>query len=165
MADDNDGGNGRSGADPFFVIADDAPGEGDGADDAGTGVAGAPQRERSLNDVRVRQLASERRATYRARSYCVIALGICVVAAAQLVLMTVRHVRHAGWQLRPVGYVCGILAAAMAGVFLSRRAAELTRELKKRPAALDEPKTPPDFSTLSDGSHYWKNLEQMNDGA
>ena len=74
----------------------------------------------------------------------------------------VRHVRHAGWQLRPVGYVCGILAAAMAATFVYRRAAALTRELRHRPAALDEPQTPPDFSTLSDGSHAWKNLEQMS---
>jgi hypothetical protein len=124
-----------------------------------------PEGERSLDSLRVRQLAATRRGTYRARSYCVIALGACAVAAAQLMLMTVRHVRYAGWQLRPVGYVCGTLAAAMASVFLYRRAAELTRELRLRPAALAEPQTPPDFSTLSDGSHYWKNLEQMNDGA
>ena len=66
--------------------------------------------------------------------------------------------------MRPVGYLCGILAAAMAGSYFYRRAAELTRELKRRPAALDEPQTPPDFSTLSDGSHYWKNLQEMNEG-
>src|SRR5215218_345915 len=51
-----------------------------------------PEGERSLDGVRVRQLAAARRGAYRARSYFVIALGACVVAAAQLVLMTVRHV-------------------------------------------------------------------------
>src|SRR2546421_12871854 len=55
-----------------------------------------PEAERPLDGLRVRQLAAMRRAAYRARSYCVIALGVCGVAAAQLVLMTVRHVRHAG---------------------------------------------------------------------
>jgi hypothetical protein len=122
-----------------------------------------PEAERSLSGLRVRQLAAERRATYRARSYYFIGLGECAVAAAQLVLITVRHVRHAGWQLRPVGYVCGVLAAAVAAAFFYRRAADLTRELRNRPAALDEPQAPPDFSTLSDGSHYWKNLQEMSE--
>jgi hypothetical protein len=123
-----------------------------------------PEDERPLDSLRVRQLAAARRGAYRARSYCVIALGACAVAAAQLVFMTVRHVSYAGWQLRPVGYVCGILAAAMAAAFFYRRAAEFTRELSRRPEALAEPLTPPDFSTLSDGSHHWKNLEEMNEG-
>jgi len=84
------------------------------------------------------------------------------VAEGQLALMTVRYVRAFGWQPRPVGYLCGVVAAMMAAAFFLRRAAELTRELRTRPPGAE---APPDFSTLSDGSHAWKNLEQMREGS
>jgi hypothetical protein len=47
----------------------------------------------------------------------------------------------------------------MAGSFLLRQVAALNRELRQ--PALTEPAAPPDFSTLSDGSQRWKNLEDM----
>ena len=161
-ADDSDG-RGRvdvEASEPFAIVDDEPEDESAGADD------GAPADDtRAIDAARVRQLSALRRGAYRTRSYCFVALGLCAVAAAQLVLFAVRHVRAAGWQLRPVGYVCGALAAAMAGAFFFRRAAELNRELRQRPAALADPQTPPDFSTLSDGSQSWKNLEQMREGS
>ena len=48
-------------------------------------------------------------------------MGFCVVAEGQLALMTLRHVRAAGWQARPVGYICGIIAAIMACIYFMRR--------------------------------------------
>ena len=47
----------------------------------------------------------------------------------------------------------------MAGSFLLRQVAALNRELRR--PAVTEPEAPPDFSTLSDGSQRWKNLEDM----
>jgi hypothetical protein len=158
-APDDFAGGDHASADAFAVVDDSDAAE------APTEPEAMPRRgERAMDALRVRQLSAVRRSTYRARSYCVVALGVCAVAAAQLVLLTVRHVRHAGWQLRPIGYVCGIGAAAMAGAFFFRRAAELSRELRTPPAALADPQSPPDFSTLSDGSQTWKNLEQMREG-
>ena len=133
-----------------------------------------PAREEAeptrLNAVRVRQLSALRRSTYRIRSYYTVALGVCAVAMIQLALMTVRHVRAAGWQLRPIGYVCGILAAAMAATFCWRRMATLNRELhppRGFPVGAGESQSgpQPDFSGLSDGSQTWKNLEQMREGS
>jgi hypothetical protein len=112
-----------------------------------------------LDAMRVRQLSAVRRGAYRTRSYCVIGLGACAVAAVQLVVMAFRHVREAGWEWRPAGYLCGVAAAMMAAAFLSRQVADLTRELRR--PALTEPEAPPDLSTLSDGSQHWKNLEDM----
>jgi hypothetical protein len=148
-----------------FTVIDDRP-----ADDewpAADAVAGpgSESHARAMDAARVRQLSALRRGTYRARSYCFVAVGLSLVAVAQLALLTVRHVRSAGWQLQPAGYVCGALAAAMAAAFFVRRAADLTRELRHRPAALGEPLAAPDFSTLSDGSQTWKNLEQMREGS
>ena len=161
MADESDG-RGPDDLEPdAFDVVDDEPRDGPADDDGASGAV----ETRAIDAVRVRQLSALRRGAYRTRSYCFVALGLCAVAAAQLVLFAVRHVRAAGWQLRPVGYVCGALAATMAGAFFFRRAAELNRELRQRPAALAEPQTPPDFSTLSDGSQSWKNLEQMREGS
>jgi hypothetical protein len=115
-----------------------------------------------LNAARVRQLSALRRGAYRSRSYFFVAIAVCVVAEGQLALMTVRYVRAFGWRPRPVGYLCGVVAAMMAAAFFLRRAAELTRELRTRPP---DAEAPPDFSTLSDGSHAWKNLEQMREGS
>lgn len=117
------------------------------------------QTDDPMTAIRVRQLSAERRGAYRTRSYCVIGLGLCLVAAVQLTIMAVRHVRAAGWEWRPLGYLCGVAAAMMAGLFLLRQVAALNRELRQ--PALADPEAPPDFSTLSDGSQRWKNLEDM----
>jgi hypothetical protein len=176
MADSTDGAGGGGdtpdgeGAAGEFLVVDDtdeavAGGtEGDaGAAAQGTAEAAPPP----LNAARVRQLSALRRGAYRARSYCVVAIGLCLVGAGQLAAMTVRHVRAAGWEWRPAGYVCGIIAAMMAAAFFARRAAELNRELRtpRRSAAAGDAQAAPDFSTLSDGSHAWKNLEQMRGGS
>jgi hypothetical protein len=151
-----------------FVVVDDTS---DAASVAAERQTPAPEEAEPtrLNAVRVRQLSALRRSTYRIRSYYTVALGVCAVAIVQLALMTARHVRAAGWQLRPVGYVCGILAAAMAGAFFWRRMAALTRELhppRGFPVGAGESQSgpQPDFSGLSDGSQTWTNLEQMRDG-
>jgi hypothetical protein len=163
MGDDNDDRAAdnayRNGGD--FVVVDDT--ESAGPDEATPRAEPEPP---PLNAARVRQLSALRRGAYRARSYCLVAVAACAVAEGQLVLMTVRHVRALGWGPRPLGYLCGIVAAMMAAAFVLRRAAELNRELRTRtdpPAeAAGAPETP-DFSTLSDGSHAWKNLEQMRE--
>jgi hypothetical protein len=51
------------------------------------------------------------------------------------------------------------VAAVIAGGHFVARIVELNHELQQ--SALSEPEAPPDFSTLSDGSQQWKNLEQM----
>jgi len=159
MADrpDDEGPQDATGHGAEFVVVDDTsemgPGEAPPPDEPG---------RPSLTAARVRQLSALRRGAYRTRSYFVIAVVACVVAEGQLAMMTVRHVRAAGWQLRPLGYVCGIFAAMMAAAYFLRRAAELTRELRTR---APDPQAAPDFSTLSDGSHAWKNLEQMRESS
>jgi hypothetical protein len=138
-----------------WVVVDD-----EGRDEMYESIARSSREDGDhLDALRVRQLSAVRRGAYRTRSYCVIGLGVCAVAAVQLVVMAVRHVRAAGWEWRPVGYLCGVAAAMMAAAFLSRQVAELTRELRR--PALAEPEAPPDLSTLSDGSQHWKNLENM----
>lgn len=115
--------------------------------------------EDDLSALRIRVLSAGRRAGYRTRSYCIVAVGVCIVASVKLLLMTIAYVHTHGWGFTPFGYVLAALAALAGAMFFSRRTMELTRELSR--PALEEPTTPPDFSTLSDGSQHWKNLENM----
>jgi hypothetical protein len=122
-------------------------------DEHGPGDAG------ELDGLRVRQLSSLRRGAYRTRSHCIIAVAGLAFAAAQLVAMTARHVRLAGWGGRPVAYAAAAVAAAWGATFLFRKSAALTRELRR--PVLSEPEVEPDFSTLSDGSQQLRHLRDM----
>lgn len=113
-----------------------------------------------LDGLRIRQVSTLRRGTSRARSYVVIALIISVVASVQLILMTIDHVAAGGWGLMPVGYLLFVGVLLMLAGYFGRRALELHRELHT-PPPLPPVEGEPDFSTLSDGSQHWKNLEDI----
>ena len=117
--------------------------------------------EDELDGLRIRQLAALRRGAYRARSYALIGAVASVVVAIQLVLMTVAYVRARGWGLYPIGYVQAACVAALLGVYFGRRALALHREIQTPARLPPEPPEGPDFSTLSDGSQQWKNLEDI----
>ena len=121
----------------------------------------APEVSRGdeLDAARVRRFATQRRAINRTASYFVVAAGVCVVAVVQLVWLTVQHVRAAGWTPRPVGYLLFVVLALWGAWYCTGRAGALRREAMA--TALPEPTTPPDFSTLDDGSKHWKNLEDI----
>lgn len=154
------------GAQFFAPASDDGPGAesghpGEGPDDAG--IDTPPDRRgdftAELDGLRVRQIAALRRGGYRERSYCVIAAVALGVVAVQLVILAAQHARSAGWGARPVGYVMFAAFALLAAGYFVRRIVRLTRELKR--SAIAPPAHEPDFSTLSDGSQQWKNLEGM----
>jgi hypothetical protein len=119
----------------------------------------ATDRQDELDGLRIRQLASARRAAYRSRSYCVIAAMVCVVAVVQLAWNGIALLRAAGWGMRPVSYFLFAILAGWGAAFFTRKAMELNREAKK--STLPDPTTSPDFSNLSDGSERWKNLEDV----
>jgi len=112
-----------------------------------------------MDAARIRRLATERRSINRTASYFIVAAGVCVVGIAQLLWMTIQHVRALGWTPRPVGYLLFVVLAAWGGWHFGSRASALHREAKT--SALPEPAAPPDFSTLDDGSKHWKNLEDV----
>jgi uncharacterized Zn finger protein (UPF0148 family) len=113
-----------------------------------------------ISAIRVRQLSAERRATYRAGSYCVIAAGVCAVTIAQLAWMIIQHIRtRGGWGIQCTGYLLFIALAAYGLVFFLLRARQFHREAKH--SSLVEPVQPPDFSTLDDGSKRVTNLEEV----
>jgi hypothetical protein len=120
----------------------------------------AERPEPELDALRVRQIVMARRAAIRGRTYMLLGAMLCAVGLAKLVTMIVPAVRQEGWSRYAIG--CGIFAvlAAMGAIYCLRRAAELNKESKSTP--LPESATPPDFTTLSDGSQHVRNLEALN---
>src|SRR5438046_2994861 len=116
-------------------------------------------RSAELDGLRIRQLATLRRAAYRSRSHAIVAMLVCAAAVVQAGYLLIQHLIHAGFSGRVLIYTGFILAGAYGAFFFSRRALALHREAKQ--SHLQDPSTPPDFSTLSDGSQRLKNLEEI----
>lgn len=115
-----------------------------------------------LDAGRIRKMAALRRAAYRSRSYCLIALGGCVVGAAEFVFKAIRRWPTQGTFL---GYliVLSYLVAAVVLLFLSRRLIRMMIHFHReaQQTTLTDPTTPPDFTTLQDGTQTVRNLEEM----
>ena len=118
-----------------------------------------PDRSAELDGLRIRQLATLRRAAYRSRSYAIIAAVVCAFSVIQAGYLLVQQLIHIGFSGRVVVYAGFILAGAYGAFLFTGRAIAFHREATQ--TLLQDPKTPPDFSTLSDGSQRWKNLEDI----
>jgi hypothetical protein len=75
--------------------------------------------------------------------------------------MTMQEVRR-GSIVLPIGFCFAAAAALMGSSYFIRSALLLTKEIRTS-FSIPEPTTPPDFSTLSDGSQRWKNLGESAD--
>jgi hypothetical protein len=143
----------------FVVLDDELPGDDEmsphSRDSRYRSVRGAQE----LSTARVRDLSAARRALIRIRSWCVVGALVSAVAVVQMSWLLVQHVRQQGWFWKPGAYAALVPVAAYWTVSFARRAAVATRELRR--PVLQDPDVPPDFSTLSDGSQQWKNLEGM----
>jgi hypothetical protein len=106
-----------------------------------------PENDDELDALRIRRISLLRRSAYRSRSYCLIGAALCAVAAVQLICNTVQHVRRVGWGLKPLAYLVAIPLGFLLALRLYRRSVQLKREA--------------DQSSLSDGTHQWKNLEDL----
>jgi hypothetical protein len=100
-------------------------------------------------------MAALRRAAIRTRSYCLIAVGGCIVGAAELIFDGVRR-----WP-RLITWLYWLCAAGLValGVHFARMAVRYHRETKQ--SAIPNPTAPPDFTNLQDGSQFAKNLEEI----
>lgn len=116
-------------------------------------------REEAFSSLRIRQHAALRRSTYRSRSHAIIAAGLCFVGAIQLGWFFILDMRAHGWSLRLIAYALAITAFCCGTIYFIGRARKWHRETKQVP--LPEPTTPPDFSTLSDGSDLVDKLNRI----
>ena len=110
--------------------------------------------------MRVHELARVRRAFIRARSWLVVGMVACVTVAGEFIQKTAQALRaQRALTARSALFVASTVIALFVALYFGRRAVAISRELAR--PLLDEPTTPPDFSTLSDGSQHWKNLDKM----
>lgn len=116
-------------------------------------------RQHELDGLRIRQLARARQAATRAASYCIVAALACAVMAADLAWRAARRYARFHELALPAFYLLAALSLIGVIPWLARRAASLRLEARRK--SLPEPSIPPDFSTLSDGSHIVRNLENM----
>jgi predicted Zn finger-like uncharacterized protein len=118
------------------------------------------QREAELSAMRIRQVATIRRATIRARSYLLIGAIACAGVAIQAVIQIVQRLRALHrWDAWAWAYAAWLLLMAVGARFFARRWLALGRELAK--PLLDDPATPPDFSTLGSDTERWRQLEDI----
>jgi hypothetical protein len=110
-----------------------------------------------LNELRIRQMATLRRAAYRGRSYAIIGATACIVMAMQLVWTLIRPHHFNAWAI--ASFVLLTIASVWGAIVCIRRAIAMNQEAKR--STLVHPPTPPDFSTLSDGSQLAKKLEEI----
>jgi hypothetical protein len=119
----------------------------------------APGTQSELDGLRVRQIVMARRAAIRSRTYMLLGAMLCAVGCAKLITMTIPVVRQEGWSRAAIAYAVFAALAVVGALYCVRRAAEFNAESKAGP--LPEPATPPDFSTLSDGSQHARNLQDI----
>ncbi|HEX4796421.1 MAG TPA: hypothetical protein VH370_21710 [Humisphaera sp.] len=124
-----------------------------------------PTAEDELSHLRILQISTLRRTAARARSYCIIGAGVFLITAIELGLRVAGELRTNPDPLKTlhneIALQSLVAIAAIWGLwYFTRRIIALTRELSQ--TMLDEPNTPPDFSTLSDGSQPIRDLENMH---
>ena len=132
-------------------------------DAEGADTPSDPSRETAeeLNGVRIRQLSALRRSTYRARSFAIVFSAGGFVVAIKLLLMTLASFRYSGVGAWSLGLLLFAILALVVGFHFASRATELHREANQPMPMPPAPPGGPDFSTLSDGSQQWKNLEDI----
>ncbi len=111
-----------------------------------------------LDANRIRQVTKLRRAAYRSRGFLLIGSAFCAVLAVQLIWNSVGRFRGGSFVIASSYLMAASILFALAWLAL-KRAQHFKREADA--TALHDPKTPPDFSPLRDGSQAWKNLEDM----
>ena len=121
----------------------------------------AEERQSELDGLRMRHVIVTRRAAIRSRTYNVLGAAGCVMAAVKLGIIAVQQGRRAGWHAAQGALVVMAVAAVYFGWHFLQRARAWGRE--SRGSAMPEPETPPDFSTLSDGSQHARSLEELKE--
>lgn len=121
-----------------------------------------PTDEDHLNRLHVQQLTRERRSLIRSRSHAIVGVGLCVVGAGELLPLSIRAIYQHQFGIWPATYLVFGLYLPFAAWQLTQLALKLHRQSKVE--LLDEPSTPPDFSTLQDGSQFVENLKKMREG-
>ena len=117
-------------------------------------------REIAFDKLRIEHFTALRMGAIRARSWWLIAMCMCALIVLDMlgkVIVEISVNHH--WGLWPTLRVGLAIAAGFSAKHAYQRAAQFKKEIDK--SAIPEPTTPPDFSTLDNGSDRWKDLENV----
>jgi len=117
-------------------------------------------RENTIDRLRIDNYTALRMGAIRARSWWIIGFFLAILVVLNMLGNTIIYVwvLHR-WDIWPTMQTAGCILAVMFARHAYRRAADYKREIDH--SALSEPTTPPDFSTLDNGSERWKHLENI----
>jgi hypothetical protein len=149
----------------FFI--DTAPPPEDDDEAAREAAQREIERAHDLDNTRIRALSAERRAMVRQRSYCITAVGGCVLAIGQsmwwLVSGRASVIQEEAKPLTIFQQACLIVlmaACVMMARFFWRKAQVIRAELAE--PVLTDPTVPPEFDSLGQAKSAWEQLEDMN---
>jgi hypothetical protein len=141
-----------------FAVGDEVAEEDREAEELRAGLE--KEREAELSAMRIRQVATIRRSTIRARSYLLIGAVGCAGVGVQALIQIVQRLRALHRSDTWVWvYGAWMVVMGAGALFFGRRWVALGRELAK--PMLEEPKEPPDFSSLGSDTEGWKRLEDV----
>ena len=117
-------------------------------------------RESAFDKLRIENYTALRMGAIRARSWWTIAQWMSILIVLDMLGKTIIEVSTLRqWGIFPTLRTAVVITGCFFARHAHRRAAEFKREIDR--SALAEPTVPPDFSTLSNGSDRWKNLEDV----
>jgi hypothetical protein len=134
--------------DDFFVVDDEQP----------EAEPISPPPDDHFSAQHIKQITKSRRAAYRTRSHAIIGTLFGLVACPELCLTALQHWRYHDRVFAVIAFIFAVATFAFA-IWCARMTLRLHRAIRQQESQQDPPLPPPDFSTLSDGSHHWKNLE------
>ncbi len=118
----------------------------------------AEAQKHELDNNQIKKITHIRRTAVRSRGYLLVGSIFCAALGVQTVWNSVGRFRSNENTIAAAYLMAGAILFALAWKALVR-AQHFKREADA--SALSDPKTPPDFSRLNDGSQSWKNLEDM----
>ena len=122
----------------------------------------APDDQHELEGQRIEQIVRVRRSVLRIRGWCITAAIACLVLAAQQIIWLFAALFRAPWSPQQTIRLSLAIILLAAAVLLRQRITRFSLELRRTRASLPDPATPPDFSSLSDGSQHIRNLENLD---
>jgi hypothetical protein len=128
-------------------------------DDSDAPASPEPDENVKLDRIHIERVFAVRSASMKSRRLAMIGMLCCAGAVVQSVSLLVRHAIHFGWDWWQLLYIAIAIAGSWGGAHFWQSAVKYQREAQE--TRLPPPTAPPDFSTLSDGSQRWKDLEQL----
>lgn len=120
----------------------------------------SPHDQLQRDHLRIGQIIRIRRSLIRTRGWCITAAIACLVLAAQQIAWLIAALAHAPWTSQQSARLSFAIILVAVAMLLRQRIIHLSSELQRK--SLPEPTTPPDFSSLCDGSQHARNLENLD---